>query len=482
MTRAFCGPASTRLWPILATTLLFCTAFSACERPGPAASAPGRLGRSVLLLTIDTLRADHLGAYGYRRDTSPSIDALARRGVLFEHAFTYWPKTRGSFVMLHTGRFPSQNGFDAGTFPLLAPFNPTIASLLKDAGYETWAAVDNPNVAGALGYAKGFDHYLETWQDETLVTEMDRTRAITEDGVRFLRSARPDRPFLLWLHYVNPHAPYAPPTPFDTRFVGDQAGSGPVLRLRPSFHGGIPRSLYVSGHRDLFWYVSEYDGEIAAVDQQVGLVLDALRSSPVAANTMVILVSDHGESLGEHDYYFDHGEDLFDPTLAVPLIIAAPGAPAGRSGVLAWTLDILPTILEAAHVPRPDGLPGQSLLPMLTGKSAPRHERLYAQNDQGLAAALDAEFKIVATPGRGGAFDYALYDRARDPGETRNASATAERALRSRRNELEAFFQVRDTEWAVTRRVTAGLPGAPRLTPEACEHLRALGYIQECSS
>ena len=181
---------------VLAATLGAVLA-AACPQPAarqPAASAAPRAHAgagnrlNVLLVTIDTLRADHLGAYGYRRATSPNIDALARRGAAFEQAYTYWPKTRGSFVALHTGRLAAQSGYGK-THPLLVDFNPTLASVLQDAGYDTVAVVDNPNVAASLGYAKGFARYRETWEEQALASEMDRTRAITADGVAYLTGA-----------------------------------------------------------------------------------------------------------------------------------------------------------------------------------------------------------------------------------------------------------------------------------------------------
>jgi arylsulfatase len=274
----------------------------------------------VLLISIDTLRADHLGAYGYARNTSPHIDALARRATVFDQAYTYWPKTRGSMVMLFTGRLPSRNGY-AKTQPALLDFNPTIAAVLQQAGYATAAAVDNPNVAASLGYARGFDRYRETWEEKALRSEMDRTRAITADGVRYLADATPERAFFLWLHYVNPHAPYQPPAPWDEAFLDAEAARGPRLRPVEGFHGGAPRQWAVAG-KTLGWYVAQYDGEIAAVDAEVGQVLDALDASAVRDRTLVVITSDHGESLGEHGYYFDHGENLFDPSTRVPLIVA----------------------------------------------------------------------------------------------------------------------------------------------------------------
>jgi len=214
--------------------------------PTPRASAASGNGHNVLLVTIDTLRADHLGAYGYKRPTSPRIDGLGRAGTVFESAYTAWPKTRGSMVIMLTGRNTSRNGYSK-THPALLDFNPTLASVLKESGYATAAIVDNPNVAAQNGYAKGFDSYRETWEEQTLATEADRMRAITDGGIAFLRGAPADRPFFLWLHYVNPHAPYTPPPPFDTRFLDPAASAGTPLRLVPDFHGGIPRRWAVRG-------------------------------------------------------------------------------------------------------------------------------------------------------------------------------------------------------------------------------------------
>ncbi len=469
----------------LATAL---AAALACRPPGPdrARSAPAARpaaagnGLSVLLITIDTLRADHLGAYGYRRPTSPRMDALARRGVVFEQAYTYWPKTRGSFVGIMTGRLAAQTGYGK-SHPLLLDFNPTLAGVLKEAGYETAATVDNPNVASSLGYAKGFDRYRETWEEAALATEMDRTRAITADGVRHLSQARPETPFLLWLHYVNPHAPYEPPAPWDTAFLDAEAARGRVLAPVDGFHGGVSRPWAKQG-KTLGWYVAQYDGEIAAVDAEVGKLLDALDASAVRDRTLVVLTSDHGESLGEHGYYFDHGENLFDPSVRIPLIVAGPGVVAGsRTDVLATTLDLVPTVLDAVKVSYPPDLAGESLLPAARGERRPDRPRLQGQNDRNLLGAWDRRFKIVATPSDEGA-RYALYDREHDPGETKDASGANPDRLREERRELELFRERIDAMLVKTRRLLEGQSGAERLSPEACEKLKAMGYVQQgCS-
>ena len=451
------------------------------RRQPPAARLSPRPGNSlnVLLVTIDTLRADHLGTYGYARKTSPHIDALAREGAVFDRAYTYWPKTRGSMAIMLTGRRPSQNGYSKA-HPLLLGFNPTLASVLKEAGYVTAAAVDNPNVAAANGYAKGFDTYRETWEERDLATEMDRTRAITGTAVSFLTQARKDRPFFLWLHYVNPHAPYAPPSPYDSAFLDASARAGRRLPTVSGLHGGIPRQWAVPGQDRLGYYVAQYDGEIAAVDEQVGRVMAALRDSGAAGRTVVVLTSDHGESLGEHDYYFDHGEDVFEPSLAIPLIVVAPGAaPGSRVDAFASTLDIVPTLLDAVKVSYPPDLAGTSLLPVARGESA-GPDRLFAQNDRNLSATWDRRFKLVATP-VGDGRRLALYDRAQDPGETRDRSRDRPEDLRQQTRELEQHQERADREWAVTRRLTEGVAGEPPMSAEACEKLKALGYVQQCA-
>jgi arylsulfatase A-like enzyme len=459
-----------------------------CREPGGGAKKGGLSSRpsmagnrlSVLLITIDTLRADHLGVHGYGRNTSPHLDAFARRGTVFEQAYTYWPKTRGSFVAIMTGRLASLSGYGK-SHPLLIGFNPTLASVLQAAGYETAATLDNPNVAASLGYGKGFSRYRETWEEAALRTEMDRARAITGDGVRFLQQARPDRPFFLWLHYVNPHAPYTPPPPWDTAFLDAAASAGPVLRPVDGFHGGVSKQ-WASPGRALGWYVAQYDGEIAATDAEVGRVLDALERSAVRAQTLVVVTSDHGESLGEHDYYFDHGEDLFDPCVRIPLIAAGPGLPGGRrTDVLATTLDLVPTVLDALKVSYPPDLSGESLLPAVRGERRPDRPRLLGQNDRNLLGAWGVRYKIVATPAGDGS-RYALYDRERDPGETRDASRREPEEMRVERRELEIVRERIDGQMARTRLLLEGQPGAEKLSPEACERLKAMGYVQQgCS-
>lgn len=448
---------------------------AACNGESPRPPAAPEQRTSVLLITIDTLRADHLGVYGYTRNTSQHLDALAREAAVFDYAYTYWPKTRGSFVALLTGRRDSQTGYGKA-HPVLLDFNPTLAGVLQKAGYQTAALVDNGNVAAGHGYAKGFDSYRETWQEKALATEMDRARAITEGGVRFLREAPRDKPFLLWLHYVNPHAPYTPPAPYDTAFLDDDAKTGPRLPVVPGYHGGIHRQWAVPGQDRLGYYVAQYDGEIAAADEQVGQVLDALRLTGRWDRTMVVVTSDHGESLGEHGYYFNHGENLFDPSLRIPLIVSVPGPRRGlRSQVLASTLDLVPTVLDAVKVSYPPDLAGRSLLGAVKGGEA-GWDRLFARNDRNLTGSLDRRHKVIATPGEKD-MRVALFDRVADPGETRDLARAQPEELRRHRRELDLFLERAEREWARTRPLLSGAPPPSTMTAEACANLASLGYV-----
>lgn len=459
-------------------------AVSACRdrAPTPKASpheptAQGS-GYNVLLVTIDTLRADHLGIYGYDRPTSPNIDGLAREGVVFSRAFTHWPKTRGSMAILLTGRRPSQNGYSK-QHPGILGFNPTLASVLSEAGYETAALVDNPNVAADHGYSKGFGSYTQTWDDAALRTEWDRTRAITEGARSFLRRKH-GRPFFLWLHYVNPHAPYSPPPPFDKEFDDERSRGGNALPVVDGFHGGIPKQWAVEGESRLAYYVAAYDGEIAAVDAEVGRLLEALRSSASRSNTIFLLTSDHGESLGEHGYFFDHGEDLFRPSLEIPFILAGPGVPKGqrRDGFVS-TLDVVPTILDSVKVSYPPGLAGESALGLASGTTTAQRERLFAQNDRNLSATWTRTYKLVQTPGQQ-RDNLSLFDVERDPSESHDLAKTHGEALRVERRELELYFERTDREWNRIR-PQLGQKSAVKLSPEACEKLKALGYVvAEC--
>lgn len=438
-------------------------------------------GLNVLLLTVDTLRADHLSGYGYVRQTSPAIDGLAERGVLFENAFTYWPKTRGSFAAMFTSLYAAQHGLTVRDRDL-PRYNRTLAETLKESGYHTAAAVDNGNLDRVLGFAQGFDVYEQVWQSPD-TTEAERTERLTRFAVDFLDSYREPEPFFLWIHYVNPHTPYEPPDELLEVFRGDGlVPRGPKLEPVVGYHGGVNRHLPVAG--DSHWgdYVDRYDAEILFADRQIGNVLDALHKSPHRDRTLVVFTSDHGESLGEHDYYFDHGYDLFDPSLRVPLVLSFPGIlPQGEIVQAAVsTLDIFPSVLDLAQVTFPPGLQGRSLLALVRRSEDRLHERIFFQNDHHQMAISDGRLKLIfypATEEQGGYFE--LYDTWRDPHELNDRYSESRDTIAPLQAELQSF-RTRTVAWQQEtdrRREGAPVRGDDELSEETRKNLEALGYL-----
>ena len=304
---------------------------------------------NVVIISIDTLRADHLSSYGYSRETSPHIDALAESSWVFETAYVPVPRTGPSVAALLTGMFPEN--VDRWRIPEELD---TLAEVLGERGWATMAAVDNANLSRQSGYAQGFDVYIETW--ERAEDEIGRTRVITEAAIENLqRFADAGEPFFMWLHYVNPHRPYTPPSRYDSRFMNDAHFDESVrLSRTPGYVGGIRPGVYVEGEHRLAYYVAQYDGEIAYADDEIGAVLDVLQS-PVLENTLVILTADHGEGLGEQNVYFKHGPHVLESHVRVPLMIRLPGGSSRQQRIrrAVGTIDVMPTILELLGVSLP---------------------------------------------------------------------------------------------------------------------------------
>jgi arylsulfatase A-like enzyme len=441
--------------------------------------SPVNAGINVVFITVDTLRADHLSNYGYPRQTSPNIDALAARGVAFDLAFTYWPKTRGSFAALFTGMYASQHGLTVRDRDL-PDFNQTLAETFSASGYRTAAALDNGNLDAALGYAQGFDVYEQTWLEEG-TTELDRTETITRFGETYLASSDDERPFFLWLHYVNPHTPYAPSDEALARFRGDGIiPRGPELELVTGYHGGVNKKhVAVEGEDTWGDYVDRYDAEILIADEHVGRILRSIEASEHASTTLVVFTSDHGESLGEHGYFFDHGFDLFNPSLRIPLILSFPGMlPAGErvSGAVS-TLDVYPTILDIAQVSFPPGLEGKSALPLVRGTTARLHDRVFFQNDHHQMAVTNGRLKLIHYPDD----RFELYDMYRDPAEDDDRYEGSESTIAPFKAELSSF-RTRTVAWqqaTTARREEHGAVAVEddQLSEKTLEELCNLGYI-----
>jgi arylsulfatase A-like enzyme len=478
----------------LAAALLL--ALAACARaPRP----------SVVLITIDTLRADHLGCYGYTRPTSPHIDALARQSVLFEHAYTTLPRTTQSVASIMTGRYPKTHGA-RGLFSTLPDTNLTLAEILHARGYATAAVVSNTFLRPGQGFEQGFDVYdnpEERW-------DSDSAPAITTAAIRWLDARHDDRPFFLWVHYLDPHWSYQPPAPWDTAF--DPAFEGRFTLYDDIEAGRVSKGRVIFGNvlsqREVDHVIALYDGEIAATDASVGTLLGRLDGVP--GPLLVALTADHGESLGEHGYHFAHGEYLYQPGLHVPLLLRYPGAiaPGTRTAGAAENVDVAPTILTLLGIDRMQGAEGRPLLqparsPDPVGGGArfqpapgraithaesdfqlihPENPRYYIPGPAGRwTSASDGHHKLIHIPHPGGEI-IELYDLDADPGETRNLAADpslAEVRLRLLREVTQFADYGAGPPMAPGRGVRPGVSGPvpETLTPEERERLRSLGYI-----
>ncbi|MGD8395966.1 MAG: sulfatase, partial [Candidatus Eiseniibacteriota bacterium] len=314
---------------------------------------PGAGAPNIILISIDTLRYDHMSVHGYARQTTPHLDAFAATAVRFSQATTPRPKTTPSVASMLTGLYPHSHGVRR-LVDHLHPRNVTLAEVLRNAGYRTGAIVCNYVLnAEGTGLGEGFDFYHDT-TPEYDGTQLDAAPA-TDIAIRWLHE-QGDTPVFLWLHYMDPHGPYASPPPFDQAFVSESRGR----RLAPL--DAIPPVARLGDETDIDVYVDQYDGEILYTDHQVQRLLADLDARGLRDRTIVVVTADHGESLGDHDYYFEHGLYVYDDCARIPLMMRHPG---GRAGIVVDApvelIDLYPTLLDLAGLASPVAIDGTSL-------------------------------------------------------------------------------------------------------------------------
>ena len=402
--------------------LLLLAMTSACARRSDARKAP-----TVVLISVDTLRADHLPAYGYRGVRTPALDALARDSIVFENAYCQAPLTLPSHATLLTGLLPSQHGIRDNAGFRLAPTHATLASVLKARGYATGAAVSSFALRRDRGLDAGFDLY----DDQFGASPDERPGMETAKHLEAFADANSGKPLFLFLHLYEPHTPYAPPEPFRTEYASHP-----------------------------------YDGEIAAADAAVGDFLAHLKKSGLYDGAIVVFVSDHGEGLGDHGED-EHGVFLYRETIRVPLFVKFPGSRGAGRRVRApvGLIDVFPTIAETAGAPAVPGLPGVSVAGS-SGTAAKGSRRIYSESLyprlqlgwSDLAALTDDRFSYIEAPRP------ELYDVVADPAEKSNLAGPLPPAQRSKRAEL------------LTLRNTAASP--EKSSAEELEKLGSLGYIR----
>jgi len=375
---------------------LLAAALVGCGRGGDAASGHP----NVLLVTVDTLRADHLGAYGYSLPTSPSIDALSARGVRFAHATASAPETAPAAASLLTGRLQADSRVRRNGHRL-PPEVTTLAEAASKAGWSTAAVVANPLLIGDYGFDQGVTHFTHIRRLDGLSDDR-----VADAAIEWMRGA--SAPWFLWVHFMDPHNPPAADPEWSAGFTYPDGAFGddpPLPRGSPVELRVIPSGQWQDGADRLSQYVRWYDGDVRFTDAQIGRVLDALRAGGQEARTLVVLTADHGESLTEHGELLQHGWFVYEPTLRIPLVVSWPGQlPSGRvvttrvSGV-----DVAPTINELAGfgLGPDDLLDGTSLVPCLLGDCA-RAEPVLALGgrDNHPLALYDGEWKLVQTPGK----------------------------------------------------------------------------------
>ena len=454
---------------------------------------------NILLITVDTLRADHLSSYGYPRPTSPVIDRLAAEGIRFVNPTVQWPKTGPSFASMFTSTYPKDNQI-VRKIGIPVPFEfKMLAEAMRDLGYATHAVVANGAVASDFNFHQGFDTYIETWKMEPteLLPDPTRADAITKLAISVLERRDRDRPFFLWVHYLDPHAPYSAPGDHKEHFVGDDLYEpGPRIEIDLTKQKrdltAIGYEQVLDGRDELGYYVARYDSEIAYNDAQIGELLKVVESEGLRGRTLVAFTSDHGESLGDHHYYFDHGRFAFQSCLWVPLIFSFPGVIEPQ--VVEDPVELMslaPTLLEAAGARLENGvwMQGRSLAPRLFGLEGDGQGQAYAFAEAGygrqglwLRVARTRRFKLIDAQEGGDqrwltgeiGKRYALFDLDADPGETVNVfddfPEEGERLARL----LDRWGQVSFDPMVDT----SGAEENGDMDERTREQLKALGYLQ----
>lgn len=425
--------------------LLLAAAVAAGGRP-PAPNTSLQSEPNVILITIDTLRADRLGAYGNTAALTPTMDALGRDGVVFRRAIVQVPLTLPSHTAILTGTYPMWNGVEDLSGRGLGAGLPTLAEIFKRHGYATAAFVSAFVLESMWGLNRGFDLYDDWFKAEEYGAEhhesVERRAAESVDHALGWLASRPSpRPFFLWLHLYDPHAPYTPPEPFKSSYRG-----------RP------------------------YDGEVAYTDHELGRLIEFLKSRKLYASSAILLASDHGEGLGEHQEQ-QHGFFIYGSTVHVPLILKPPATLVPSQRVVtqvASSVDIAPTLAQLCRFPAGDlaSFQGHSLVGLLEKNpaGAPRvgySESLYPRSTFGwhsLRSIETDEYHYIDAP------HAELYDLKLDPNETRNLIAEKPAVA-------AALRQVLDETLARYRRKAEGSAPGRGPDPEAVEKLRSLGYL-----
>jgi arylsulfatase A-like enzyme len=446
MKRELFPPPLNRVVTTLLLVLLVAATSSSC---GPEPPPP-----NVVLISLDTLRADHVGTYGYPKATTPNLDRLAATGIVFLNNYAQAPNTAPSHTSILASLYPSVASiWDHGG--VLDPNVPMLAETFKDAGFSTAAFVQLPSAT----YERGFDVYTGLSHGASF-----RRRAeSTMESVREWVSAQTEQPFFLFLHTYAVHLPYSPSEELAEKFDPDYGG--PLSNeLRAAVIDQINDGELEIDEADLEHIVAMYDAEIAELDQDLGALFSWFEENGLLENTVFAVISDHGEEFGEHGIVAKHTYSLHQELIHTPLILFGGGIPGGiRVEQPSRNVDVAPTLLRLANIELPAHYQGADLRPVWEGTE--RRPRVVLAEKRDYKVFLEGGFKYY-TNGQ-------LYDLGNDPYEKEN--------LVDARPELTQRFEELATAWqAELDRLSATIAqgGEIRLSPEEVRRLKALGYIQ----
>jgi len=458
-----------------------------------AGAPPGRGARpNLILILVDTLRADRLGAYGSTAGLTPTMDAIASEGVVFESAIAPAPWTLPAVASLFCGYYPSvhkatdyktvagRSKNPSGTVRVFSDRFVTLAEALQKAGYATAAFSANPFIKAEHGFGQGFDLFR-------FLGDKAPGDQVNEAALRWLAEREAGKPFFLYLHYMEPHAPYDAADELLEPLLGAvelraqkrALSQSELAQFRNYYRKSMVRYAGLPRHQNLWKYAeywaARYDAAVRQADVHLGALRARLQERGVWDGALVVLLADHGEALGEHQWW-GHGTCAYHNQLHVPLVIRYPGRQSAgrRFPQLVRLFDVLPTLLEQGRAGSLKGIQARSLRPLLDGlRDEPRFALAESVNTQpGLKALLSADWKLLAQTDRQ---TYALFNLAADPGELSDLAAREPQRLA----ELRSLLETRMRENAeLGKGIQAG---EVEISPEGVQQLGHLGYLGDAS-
>ena len=452
---------------------------------------------NVILITIDALRPDHLGCYGYKRNTSPNIDKLAKGGAIFTQTISQAPYTLASVASFISSSSPYKHLYLTNLrehYLYNLYMNPAVSSLpgiLNQVGYMTALFNDQPMLNRCRGIREDFNTISEINQNNP--------KEITQLALRWLRKNQNKR-FFLWLYYFGAHGAYKPSSPYSDIFFRD--GLPKIDKHIPfamedmkDIFGVIPKGIAEDNITDVNYYISKYDGKIRVVDEQIGVILGELEKLSLDKKSLIILMSDHGEGLGEHNYYFLHGHTLYDELIRVPLIIKYPPL-IHKNTIIDYQvrlIDMVPTIVDILNVnkkSRIKGMDGISLRPYISGRKD--YVRQYAFSSIGdiFFSIRTEDWKLIfsdlkkinESPRLSHQYkdnypdEYQLYNLKNDPGEARNIFDKEQEIFKNLKEKLDRYI-FNTMQFNLPREIYKNR-ASELLDEEGERTLKSLGYIQ----